>query len=429
MTCDIVLGGQWGDEGKAKMIDVLAADYDIIVRYQGGANAGHTVCHNNQKYVFHLIPSGILYPQKICVLGNGVVIDLKALNDEIEQLSKQGIDFSGRLKISEQAFLVLPLHLFLDKAREEKNTQKIGTTHRGIGPAYLDKYQRIGIRLVDLSDRNILLNKLSENIREKQILFDHYYSGNYQIDIEQMATDILSEYEKLKPYITNTPYFLNGAIKEHKKILLEGAQGTGLDIDFGSYPFVTTSSPSSGGAILGTGIGISKIKSIIGVFKCYITRVGGGNLPTALPEIEMSQMQKRGKEFGATTGRERSCGWFDGVQAKYAAMVNGLTDIALTKIDILDDYQEIKLCTHYKINGEKTDVFPSDLKTFNKIKPLYKTFSGWQSSTKGITAYQDLPQKAREYIEFLAEYLACPISFISTGAERKDIIKKQTKQI
>ena len=425
MTCDIVLGGQWGDEGKAKMIDVLAEDYHVIVRYQGGSNAGHTVCHDSKKYVFHLIPSGILYSEKICILGNGVVIDLKALNREIEQLSTQGIDFTGRLKISEQAFLVLPLHLALDKAREEKNTQKIGTTHRGIGPAYLDKYQRIGIRLVDLKDKDTLREKLAENIKEKQALFDHYFSSSYQIDIEQMVAEILEEYEKLKPYITNTPYFLNRAIKDNKKILLEGAQGTGLDIDFGSYPFVTASSPSSGGAALGSGIGLSKIQSIIGVFKCYITRVGGGNLPTALPEEEMAKMRTIGKEFGATTGRERSCGWFDGVQAKYAVMVNGLTDIALTKIDILDDYEEIKLCTHYEINGQKTDIFPSDLKAFNDIKPVYKVFSGWKSSTSGVTHYEDLPQKAKEYIDFLTEYLECPISFISTGAERKDIIKRK----
>ena len=425
MNCDIVLGGQWGDEGKAKMIDVLAQDYDVIVRYQGGSNAGHTVCIEDKKYVFHLIPSGILYPKKTCVLGNGVVIDLKAINDEMAKLSAQGIEFSNRLKISEQAFLVLPIHIAIDKAREAKNSQKIGTTHRGIGPAYLDKYQRIGVRLIDLKDKNALLSKLEENIKEKKVLFDHYYDSDYEINIEKMCDELLAEYKKLEQYVTNTPYFLNQMLQDDKKILLEGAQGTGLDIDFGSYPFVTTSSPSSGGAALGSGIGISKIKSIVGVFKCYITRVGGGNLPTALPEEEMKVMRKVGNEFGATTGRERSCGWFDGVQAKYAVMVNGLTSIALTKVDILDEYEEIKVCTHYEIDGKKTDIFPSNIKSFNNIVPVYKTFPGWRSSTKGISDYEQLPEKAKSYIHFLTEYLGCPIDFISTGAERKDIIRRK----
>lgn len=419
---DIVVGGQWGDEGKAKMIDTLAKDYHVIARYQGGANAGHTVQYNEENYVFHLIPSGILYEDKVCVIGNGVVLDIQQLIKEITGLQSRGISFEGKLKISNQAFVVLPFHIDLDKARDE--FQKIGTTCRGIGPAYVDKYARIGIRVIDLENKETLKKKIEENIFEKKYLLENLYKKkDIQWQVDKVIDNLLAQYQEIKSYICNTPYFLNEELNKGKNILLEGAQGTSLDIDFGSYPFVTSSSPSSGGASSGTGLGVSKVRNIFGIFKVYITRVGGGNLPSALNEKEMQEMRKIGNEFGATTGRKRSCGWFDLVQARYSVLINGITRLVMTKIDILDHYDEIKVCTHYEIDGNKIEQFPVNSDDFQKAKPVYKIFEGWKTSTFGLTNYNDLPEKAKEYLSFIEGELNTPISHVSTGPDREQIIR------
>lgn len=422
MSCDIVLGGQWGDEGKAKMIDYFSSNYDIICRFQGGANAGHTVVANGKKYVFHLIPSGILYPNTVCVLGNGVVIDLEELHKEIEILAENGISVTGRLKISSLAFVVLPVHRALDKAKEAKNGGKIGTTHRGIGPAYIDKYDRIGIRISDLSNEKILLDKVKDSLDSKLFLLKNYYNCDYNETAETIVEWALKYYNLLKQFVDHTPYFLNESHAEGKNILLEGAQGTGLDINFGSYPYVTSSSPTSGGASTGSGIGVTKFNDVIGVFKAYITRVGGGALPTSLEGGleggEQELMRKLGHEFGATTGRPRTCGWFDGVQAKYACLVNGLTKISLTKIDVLDTWKTIRFCTGYNINGKITERFPETIEEFNAAIPVYKDFEGWKSSTFNIVDYSALPDGAKKYLDYLENYIGTPITHVSTGPDR-----------
>jgi len=422
MSCDIVLGGQWGDEGKAKIIDFLSKDYDIICRFQGGANAGHTVVAGGKKFVFHLIPSGILYPGKICVLGNGLVIDLSSLTDEIKYLESQNISFSDRLKISTLAHVVLPYHILLDKARENKSSNKIGTTHRGIGPAYTDKFLRCGIRIADLLNPDKLEEKIKESIYEKKVLFQNAYSGQSIPEPSVVCETILKLFEPLKKYAIHTPYFLNTSIRQNKSVLMEGAQGAGLDIDFGSYPYVTSSNTTCGGAVTGSGVGLKNFSNIIGVFKAYITRVGGGRLPTALEENNMKVLREAGGEYGATTGRPRNCGWFDGVQAKYAVIINSLTQIALTKIDIFDQYKKIYFCRAYKIKGKETSEFPSSIEDFTNADPVYMEFDGWESPIAGITDYKKLPDTAKKYLDFIQEYTGCPVGIVSTGPGREDTL-------
>ena len=419
---DIVLGGQWGDEGKAKIVDFLSPKYDVIVRYQGGSNAGHTVETGGKKYVFHLIPSGILYPDKICVLGNGVVIDVNELDKEIKILNSQGIEIGDRLKISSQAFVVFPFHKKIDANRDKLRQDNIGTTGRGIGPSYSDKVNRIGIRIKDLEDIHILKILLTENLKEKQILFDHLFQSGDKLDVDEIAHEAHEGYKKIAQYLEDTPYLLNEYYKAGKNILFEGAQGTGLDIDFGSYPYVTSSSSSSGGAATGSGLGVTRFLDVLGVFKSYITRVGKGTLPTILKEKGLDELRRKGNEYGATTGRPRNCGWFDGVQAKHSVMINGMKGIALTKLDVLDDYDKIKFCTHYKINNNITSVFPICDHEIKKAEPVYREFCGWKSSTRGITNKKNLPQEALAYLDFLEKYLEVPIRYISTGPDRNDTI-------
>lgn len=418
MKCDIVLGGQWGDEGKAKMIDYLSSSYDIITRFQGGANAGHTVVVDGKKFVFHLIPSGILYPKSTCVLGNGVVIDLEELVREIEYLESLGISFEGRLKISLSAFVVMPFHIALDKAREAK--KKIGTTGRGIGPAYIDKYARTGIRLADFEDEVFLKSRIQENISEKISLFEHYFNpaDRFAFDVDKIIAQLRPSFQKIKKYLCHTPYFLHESARSGKRILLEGAQGNGLDIDFGSYPYVTSSSTTSGGAATGSGIGVTSFEKVIGVFKAYITRVGGGALPTALPDDEMETLRQRGGEFGATTGRPRTCGWFDGVQARFSVMVSGMNQVAITKIDVLDSYQTIRFCTGYEIDGKVIEEFPVRSSDFEKIRPVYKDFPGWSKPTSKVKSFKDLPVEARRYLDFVGKFIGCEVTYLSNGPER-----------
>ena len=422
MSCDIVLGGQWGDEGKAKIIDFLSKDYDIICRFQGGANAGHTVVAGGKKFVFHLIPSGILYPGKICVLGNGLVIDLSSLTDEIKYLESQNISFSDRLKISTLAHVVLPYHILLDKARENKSSNKIGTTHRGIGPAYTDKFLRCGIRIADLLNPDKLEEKIKESIYEKKVLFQNAYSGQSIPEPSVVCETILKLFEPLKKYAIHTPYFLNTSIRQNKSVLMEGAQGAGLDIDFGSYPYVTSSNTTCGGAVTGSGVGLKNFSNITGVFKAYITRVGGGRLPTALEENDMKVLREAGGEYGATTGRPRNCGWFDGVQAKYAVIINSLTQIALTKIDIFDQYKKIYFCRAYKINGTEKTFFPANIDRLSQGSAVYETVPGWDEEITGVNDFHDLPTNAQKYICRIEEEIGKPITIIGVGPKRSQTI-------
>ncbi|MCB0300226.1 MAG: adenylosuccinate synthase, partial [Calditrichaeota bacterium] len=400
MSVVVVVGAQWGDEGKGKIVDLLSADFDIVARYQGGANAGHTVKIHDKKYVLHLIPSGILQPGVECVIGNGVVIDPVALMEEIRLLEDQGISVDGRLWISQNAHLIMPYHKLLDTASEEKQgADKIGTTKRGIGPAYVDKVNRKGIRIVDLLDRESFARKLRRNLEEKNEYLNKIY-GVLPLDIEAIVDEYL-EFDKLiDPYIKDVSVLLNNAIADGKSILLEGAQGTLLDVDHGTYPYVTSSNPSSGGAGIGVGIGPTRINEVMGVMKAYTTRVGEGPFPTDLLNAEGELLRKEGAEFGATTGRPRRCGWFDGVVARYAIRINGITSLAITKLDVLDKFKEIKVCTGYQVNGKFMKEFPTNLKVLQDCQPVYETLPGWQQPTTECRTWDDLPKVAQDYLNY-----------------------------
>lgn len=424
MPVQIIVGAQWGDEGKGKIVDHLSEKVNIVARYQGGANAGHTVVlppakgkeGNEREYVLHLIPSGIFHNHVTCVIGNGVVIDPIALMDEIRQLQGAGIGISGRLLISHNAHLIMPYHKLLDNIREQGD-QKIGTTGRGIGPAYIDKYMRIGIRVVDLLDRDVLCRKLKRNIEEKnEILCKVYNESALNVDA------IINEYQefdkKIDEYVTDTSAYLNNALKKKKKILAEGAQGAMLDVDHGTYPFVTSSNPTSGGACTGLGIPPTSIDSVIGVVKAYSTRVGNGPFPTELKDETGERLRSIGGEFGATTGRPRRCGWLDIVSLRYSVQVNGIKRIAITKLDVLDDFDEIRVCVGYRKNGKRQSGFPSDVQTLENIEPEYRAFQGWKTKTSDIRRYAKLPKQARTYIEAIRTALATPIWMVSVGARR-----------
>ncbi len=418
----LVIGAQWGDEGKGKIVDILAKEADIIVRYQGGSNAGHTVCVGDETFILHLIPSGILHKDKICVIGNGVVIDPKSFFEEKATLEKVGVDIQDRLLISEKAHLVMPYHKELDAMQEGKlGDNKIGTTKRGIGPCYVDKYARHGIRICDLEDEKTLKEKIDRNTEEMNKLCDIYSMNRFK------AEDIFDEYKEyaklLKPYIRNTVYYLNGVFKNKKKILFEGAQGSLLDIDFGTYPFVTSSNPTVGGVFTGTGLPHKALDSVIGVMKAYTTRVGNGPFPSELLDDMGDSIRKKGSEFGATTGRPRRCGWLDLVVVKYAAMISGIDSIAMTKIDVLDGLDKINVCVGYEYEGRKIGFIPSQLDEFAKCKPVYKTFDGWEN-TKHIESFEDLPDNAKKYVEFIEKFLSIPVSLISTGAKRSETVMR-----
>ena len=423
MKCDIIIGGQWGDEGKAKMIDYKALDYDIIVRYQGGSNAGHTVKANGKSYIFHLIPSGILHKDKICVLGNGVVIDINTIIEEIEALEKEKINIRDRLKISKRAFCVLSIHKELDTLRESLRVEKIGTTSRGIGPAYIDKISRIGIPIGMMKDKNFLRKIIVENLREKNILFEHLYCTKKIPKVEKIIKECESFYEKIKNFLVDTVYFLNESIKQNKKILFEGAQGTGLDINFGTYPYVTSSSCISGGASIGSGVGIRNYQDVIGVFKAYTTRVGMGPMPSLIvPEKEEAKIRELGQEFGATTGRPRRCGWFDAVHAKYSVLVNSISHIALTKLDVLNDYEKIKLCYTYEIDGKLTDKVPSSIEELERAIPRYVELDGWQCPLENLKTKYDLPKNTRLYLSYIEDIVKTPITYLSFGPSREETL-------
>ena len=418
----VILGAQWGDEGKGKVIDIYAPKVDFVVRYQGGNNAGHTVVIGQDEFILHLVPSGILHKGKICVIGNGVVIDPKALLDEIAMLEKKRVSVAGRLFISEEAHVIMPYHKKLDELKEAKK-RKIGTTKKGIGPCYADKVARSGIRVVDLFNEEVFKEKLRNNLEEKnEILTKIYGADTFSFDA------IYNEYSNyaraIKKYVCNTAVMLNDAVKKKKRILFEGAQGTLLDVDHGTYPFVTSSNSTSGGASTGTGVGPTKIDKVIGIVKAYTTRVGEGPFPTEFGKELMDKIRQKGKEFGATTGRPRRCGWFDSVIVKHSIMVNGIDEIVVTKLDVLDKEDSLKICTAYKYKGNVYNDFPADMSVLAGCEPIYEEMPGWKEDTGHIRSYVMLPRNAKNYLKRIQSLLKTKIVLISVGCDRKQIFSK-----
>jgi adenylosuccinate synthase len=417
MGATVLVGSQWGDEGKGKIVDLISKGFEIVVRYQGGANAGHTVEIGDKKYILHLIPAGILRENIICVIGNGVVIDPTALLEEIELLKQNNIKVDGRLFISHNAHLIMPYHKLLDSINESGNN-KIGTTGRGIGPCYIDKYARKGIRIVDLLNRTELEKKIRENLKEKNEILQkiHSHAG---LDVDAIVKEYLEFDLAIDKYIKDAPAFLNQALDEGKSVLLEGAQGTFLDIDHGTYPYVTSSSPTSGGACTGSGIPPTRINSVIGIVKAYTTRVGNGPFPTELLDDDGEKLRKIGVEFGATTGRPRRCGWFDAFLVSYSKMINGITSVALTKLDVLSGFDEIKVCIGYELNGKKLKTFPTNVDRLSIVTPVYVTLEGWNTDITNCERYEDLPVKTKDYLDFISEQSGIKIDIVSVGPKRK----------
>jgi adenylosuccinate synthase len=418
----VIIGAQWGDEGKGKIVDILANDADVVVRYQGGSNAGHTVINARDTFIFHLIPSGILYRGTLCLIGNGVVVDPGALIEEMDHLQKQGVKIAKNFAVSDRAHLILPYHKAIDKASEQsKGVRRIGTTGRGIGPAYVDKMARIGIRMGDLLNPALFKQKLEENLVDINWLLEQLHKVDC-FELEKVYQQYMGYADRLKSYITDTTAVVNKAIDRGKTVLFEGAQGTHLDVDFGTYPYVTSSSSAAGGACTGTGVGPTKIDAVLGIAKAYTTRVGSGPFPTELTDGIGEGLQERGKEFGATTGRPRRCGWFDSLLVRHATRVNGLTSLAVTKLDVLDGCQEVKVCTGYRVNGKVVRDTPSDLEALSKCEPLYERLAGWRAPTTGVTSYKKLPAEARRYLRRVEELTECPIDMVSTGSKRHETI-------
>jgi adenylosuccinate synthase len=418
----VVIGSQWGDEGKGKIVDLLSESADYVIRYQGGHNAGHTVVSGETVIVLHLIPTGLLHPGKIGVIGNGVVVDPGALLEEIDALSARGISVSGRLFISETAHLIMPYHKAIDKESEKvKGTRKIGTTGRGIGPAYADKMARIGIRVVDLLDPGLFREKLATNLVEMNYFLEQLYKVK-GFDLEKVYQEYMEYADRIKPYIADTTLFIDEAIGQGRRLLFEGAQGTHLDVDLGTYPYVTSSNASAGGACTGTGVGPTRINQVLGVAKAYTTRVGSGPFPSELNNEMGEMLRAKGKEFGATTGRPRRCGWFDVVLLRYAVRVNGLTSLAITKLDVLDGLPEIQVCVGYEFEGKVYREMPSALRILEKCTPLYERFAGWSEPTTGITSYDRLPKNAKIYLEAISEKVGCRVDLISTSSKRGETI-------
>ena len=417
MGVTVLVGCQWGDEGKGKIVDILSENYDIVTRFQGGANAGHTVEIGDNQYILHLIPSGILRNNVKCVIGNGVVVDPNALLEEIKLLKENGINVEGRLFISHNAHLIMPYHKLLDSI-SESSKKKIGTTGRGIGPCYMDKYARKGIRIVDLLNRKILERKIRDNLEEKNTLLKKVYEHD-GLDVDRIINEYIQFDKAIDNYITDVPLMLNNAIRDGKSILLEGAQGTLLDVDHGTYPYVTSSSPTSGGACIGSGIPPNKITSVFGIVKAYTTRVGNGPFPTELTNDEGEKLRKEGAEYGATTGRPRRCGWFDAFLVSYSAMINGIDSVAITKLDVLGTFKTIKVCVGYKLNGKSLNSFPTDVEQLNNITPVYETLDGWMEDISECKSYDELPQKTKEYLEFISDQANIKIEIVSVGPKRR----------
>lgn len=420
-----VIGAQWGDEGKGKIVDLLAERFDVVVRYQGGHNAGHSVQIGDQSFVLHLLPSGIVHEGKTCVLGNGMVIDPNAFFEEADRLMSQGVSVTPeRVKVSSRAHLILPYHRALDHTSEERlGNEKVGTTLRGIGPAYEDKAGRRGIRVADALVPEVLRSRIERNLEDANRIIEAY--GGQPLDAETIINDTTAIIERLAPFITDTSHYLNQAAARGETILLEGAQATLLDVDHGTYPFVTSSSTVVGGAMVGTGLAPKHITGVLGIVRTYTTRVGEGPFPTEMleSEAELGQLiRERGREYGASTGRPRRCGWFDAFATRYAAEINGFTSVALTKLDVLDALDEIKVCVGYNLNGKKCDSLPAVSQDLRRVEPVYETLPGWKSSTLGVTDLSELPRFAREYINFLSNHIGVEIGLVSTGPERSQTI-------
>jgi adenylosuccinate synthase len=419
----VVVGAQWGDEGKGKVVDIYTEYADDVVRYQGGNNAGHTLVVGNEKVVLHLIPSGILHAGKRCIIGNGVVLDPEVFIREITNLKANGkFQDDSCLMVSESLHVIMPYHKRIDIAREVKSgANKIGTTGRGIGPTYEDKIGRRGIRLMDLLDRDVFAKKLREALDEKNFLLEKLLNDK-PFTFEEIYEEYCGYADTLRTYCADTTLVLHRDLAAGKKVLFEGAQGTLLDVDHGTYPFVTSSSTCAGGACTGTGTSPRDIHEIIGISKAYVTRVGGGPFPTELNDAMGENLRQKGQEFGATTGRPRRCGWFDAPVVRYAVRINGLTGIALTKLDVLSDLPTIKICTGYRFNGNTLLEVPAKLDTFEKCEPIYEEMPGWQSDISGAKSFTDLPEKARAYVKRLEELVGCPIVLVSIGPRRDETI-------
>ena len=421
MPAIVLLGAQWGDEGKGKATDLLGDRVDYVVRYQGGNNAGHTVVIGDQKYALHLLPSGILSPDVVPVIGNGVVIDPGVLLQEIKGLTERGIDCS-KLVISSNAHLITPYHRTIDKVTERfLGNSKIGTTGRGIGPAYADKINRIGIRIQDLFDPSILRQKIESALRDKNQILVKVFNRK-SIGVEDVLTEYLAYADILRPYVTDTGLLLNKALDEGKIVLLEGSQGTLLDVDHGTYPFVTSSNPTAGGACTGSGIGPTKVTKVIGIVKAYTTRVGSGPFPTELLDADGEKLRTIGGEVGVTTGRARRCGWYDAPIARYAVRVNGLTDFFLTKLDVLTGWEMIPVCVAYEIDGHRVEELPSSQSDFHHAKPIYEYLPGWSEEISGARSLSDLPQNAQAYVKFLEKISGAPINAIGVGPGRNQTV-------
>ena len=415
----VIVGAQWGDEGKGKIVDVLSEHFSVVARYAGGHNAGHTVTIHGTKFILQLIPCGILRPGSKAVIGNGVVLDPFALLKEVKTLRETGIQVDGNLFISNRAQVILPYHRMIELASENAPGRvKIGTTSRGIGPAYEDKMGRRGLRVADLLDLDLMRTHVENACKEKNTIVHALYNSE-PLDAAEIYREYAKAAEEIRPFVTDTAYLLNNAIKQGESIMFEGAQGTMLDIDHGTYPFVTSSSATSGGAVIGTGVPPTAISTVIGVTKAYCTRVGEGPFPTELHGPEGDDLRKRGNEFGAVTGRPRRCGWIDLPLLRYSSMINGIEWLVVTKMDVLDHLAEIPVCVGYKINGKKTSEIPAQISGYDKIECVYETLPGWKKSTSGISDYDKLPQKAKDYLDFIAREIGAKVGVVSTGPDRE----------
>jgi adenylosuccinate synthase len=425
MSCRVILGAQWGDEGKGKIVDLLSAEADVVARYQGGPNAGHTVVLDSQTFVLHLIPSGILRPGVRCYIGNGVVIDPEALRTERERLVGQGVEVNGRLFVSGSAHLILPDHRVIEQHAEScATTARIGTTGRGIGPAYTDKAGRVGLRVTDLMDAGIRRERV-EQLRERTLRLAG--ADAPVTPLPEVLARCERDAEMLRPMMVNVSAEIDAALRARKRVLLEGAQGTHLDLDHGTYPYVTSSSAVAGGACTGVGIGPTKITEVIGVAKAYATRVGRGPFPTELPPEIAGRLREEGNEYGATTGRPRRCGWFDMVALRHAVRVNGMTQLVITKLDVLDEFEEIEAATSYQVGGHRVAEMPESLVDLERAKPVTERFKGWKSPTSGARRWDDLPREARRYLDRLEELAGIPIGLVSVGSGRDENVRREAK--
>ncbi|MEE8229646.1 MAG: adenylosuccinate synthase [candidate division NC10 bacterium] len=424
----IVVGSQWGDEGKGKIVDTISESFDAVARYQGGNNAGHTVVVGNEKVILHLVPSGILRKGKTCILGNGVVVDLPGLTHELNQLGRLAVKAEGHLYVGKNAHLVLPYHKILDIEREQNTARRIGTTGRGIGPAYADKVARVGIRIGDLLDPGFFRERLRTNVIEKQAHAPKE-SALHTLDADAIFDEQMAHFREVQAFLVDASAILNRMIDAGKKILFEGAQGTLLDVDLGTYPYVTSSSATAGGACIGTGVAPTRIDGVLGVIKAYTTRVGEGPFPTELGDSTGEELRRRGEEYGATTGRPRRCGWLDAISLAYAIRVNGFSTLALTKLDVLDPFPVLQICRAYRYRDQTLEEFPNETNILKECQPLYEEIEGWQESTVGRTSVAELPKKCRAFLDRLEAILGVDISIISTGPERDQTILLPTRTL